>query len=141
MYLNDIEDEFYLNGIEGINLHHIKLFLLLYANDITLFSETAEGLQIALNLLSTYRQRWKLTANTKTTKVMIFRKGGILPRNLKFYYNDEELEIVNKFSYLGIIFSPGGSFSNTQITLTGQAQKAMFKLYTRGVQYIMTTCQ
>ena len=61
MYLNDIEDEFYLNGIEGIDLHHIKLFLLLYADDnITLFSETAEGLQIALNLLSTYCQRWKL---------------------------------------------------------------------------------
>ena len=72
---------------------------------------------------------------------MIFRKGVILPRNLKFYYNDEELEIVNKFSYLGIIFSPGGSFSNTQITLAGQAQKAMFKLYTRGVQYIMAVCQ
>ena len=44
------------------------------------------------------------------SKVMIFRKGGILPRNLKFYYNDEELEIVNTSSYLGIIFSPGGSF-------------------------------
>ena len=129
-YLNDIEDELYLNGIEGIDLHHIKLFLLLYADDITLFSETAEGLQIALNLLSTYCQRWKLTVITKKTKVMIFRKGGILPRNLKFYYNDEELEIVNTFSYLGIIFSPGGSFSNTQITLAGQAQKAIFKLNT-----------
>ena len=57
-----------------------------------------------------------ITVNTKKTKVMIFRKGGILPRNLKFYYNDEELEIVNTFSYLGIIFSPGSSFSNTQIT-------------------------
>ena len=61
---------------------------------------------------------------------MIFRKGGILPRNLKFYYNDEELEIVNTFSYLGIIFSPGSSFSNTQITLAGQAQKTIFKLNT-----------
>ena len=59
-----------------------------------------------------------------------FRKGGILPRNLKFYYNDEELEIVNTFSYLWIIFFPCGSFSNTQITLAGQAQKAIFKLNT-----------
>ena len=32
------------------------------------------------------------------------------------------------FSYLGIIFSPGGSFANTQITNAGQAQKAIFKL-------------
>ena len=64
LYLNNIEDKFYLNGIEGIDLHHIKLVLLLYADDITVFSETAEGLQIALNLLSTYCQRWKLTVNT-----------------------------------------------------------------------------
>ena len=35
MYLNDIEDEFYLLGIEGINIYQIKLFLLLYADDIT----------------------------------------------------------------------------------------------------------
>ena len=84
MYLNDVEDEFYLNGIEGIDIHHIKLFLLLYADDITLFSETAEGLQRALNLLSTYCQRWKLTVNTNKTKIMFFfRKGGILPRDLK----------------------------------------------------------
>ena len=35
---------------------------------------------------------------------------------------------MNTFSYLGIVFSPGGSFSNTQITLAGQALKAIFKL-------------
>ena len=128
MYLNDIEDAFYLNGIEGVDIHHIKLFLLLYGDDLTIFSENAEGLQSALNLLSTYCQRWKLALNTSKTKVMIFRRGGILPRNLKFFYNGVELEIVSTFSYLGIIFSSGGSFSNTQITLVGQAQKAIFKL-------------
>ena len=35
---------------------------------------------------------------------------------------------MNTFSYLGIVFSPGGSFSNTQITLAGQARKEIFKL-------------
>ena len=128
MYLNDIDDEFYLNSIEGIDIHHIRLFLLLHADDITLFSETAEGLQIALNMFSTYCQRRRLTVNTKKTKIMVCRTGGILPKDLKFYYNDIEIEIVNTFSYLGIVFSPGGSFSNTQITLAGQAQKAIFEL-------------
>ena len=42
--------------------------------------------------------------NTDTTKMVVFRKGGILPRNLKFYYNGTELEIVSYFSYLGIWF-------------------------------------
>ena len=59
---------------------------------------------------------------------MVFRRGGILPRNLKLFYSDVELEIVSTFSYLGIIFSSGGSFSNTQITLADQAKEAIFKL-------------
>lgn len=96
--------------------------------DITLFSETSEGLQTGLNALHTYCQRWRLTVNTNKTKVMVFRKGGILPRNLHFSYNNINLEIVSTFSYLGIVFSSGGSFSHTQVTLAGQAQKAIFKL-------------
>ena len=59
---------------------------------------------------------------------MVFRKGGILQRNLKFYYNGDTLDIVNKFTYLGIVFTTGGSFSDAQFTLSGQAQKAIYKL-------------
>ena len=59
---------------------------------------------------------------------MVFRKGGILPRDMRFLYNDQEMEIVKSFSYFGIVFTPGGSFSNAQTTLAGQAQKAVFKL-------------
>ena len=47
---------------------------------------------------------------------MIFRKGGILPGNLAFTYNGIPLEIVNQFKYLGIVFTPGGSFSEAQTT-------------------------
>ena len=60
MYLNDIEDEFYLNGVEGIDVGSIKLFLLLYADDMTIFSETEEGLQKGLDILESYCIRWKL---------------------------------------------------------------------------------
>ena len=59
---------------------------------------------------------------------MVFRRGGILPRDMKFYYNNIELSIVSTFSYLGIVFSTGGSFSECHKTLAGQALKAIFKL-------------
>ena len=59
---------------------------------------------------------------------MIFRRGGWLPRNLAFFYEGEPLEIVSKFMYLGIVFTTGGSFSEAQKTLAGQAQKAIFKM-------------
>ena len=84
MYLNDIEDEFYLHGIEGINIYQIKLFLLLYADDITLFSETADGLQSGLNILYNYCQKRRLSVNTAITKVIVLRKGGGA-RNLTFF--------------------------------------------------------
>ena len=81
-----------------------------------------------LNLLSDYCLRWKLKVNVSKTKILIFRKGGILPKNLSFTYEGEVFEIVKSFKYLGIVFTVVGSFSETQTTLAGQAQKAIFKL-------------
>ena len=128
MYLNDIEDEFYLHGPEEIDIGSFKLFLLLYADDMTIFAETAEGLQIGLDIYESYCNRWKLTVNIEKTKIMVFRKGDILPRGMRFFYNNQEIEKVNSFSYLGIVFTPEDSFSNVNTSLAGQAQTAVFKL-------------
>ena len=59
---------------------------------------------------------------------MIFRKGGILRRNTQFKYGENNLEIVNKFTYLGIVFSTGGALHEAQQALSGQALKAIFIL-------------
>ena len=59
---------------------------------------------------------------------MVFRKGNVLPINLAFYYNGQQLEIVNKLRYLGVVFIAGGSISECQNTLAGQAQEAIFSL-------------
>jgi len=58
---------------------------------------------------------------------MIFRKGG-RQTSKHFYYNGKRVDIENKFNYLGIVFTPGGSFSEAQTTLSGQALKAIFKM-------------
>ena len=59
---------------------------------------------------------------------MIFRRGGHLRRNIRFVYQDKEIEIINKFTYLGVVFTTGGSFNTTFETLAGQALKAVYKL-------------
>lgn len=128
IYINDIEAELVDKDVSGVDIGLVKLFLLLYADDITLFSDTPEGLQEGFDALSAYCDRWKLKVNLEKTKIMVFRKGGSLPKDLKFYYKGNEVEIVSKFSYLGVVFTAGGSFSNAQTTLAGQAQKAIFKL-------------
>ena len=78
-------------------------------------------------MLSEYCSRNKLIVNTSKTKIMVFRRGGILPSDMKFYYNNIELSIVSRFSYLGIAFSTGGSFFESHKTLAGQTLKAIFK--------------
>ena len=46
---------------------------------------------------------------------------------MAFVYDNEPLEIVSTMRYLGIVFTPGGSLSEAQNTLAGQAQKAIFQ--------------
>ena len=78
----------------------LKLFLFLYADDIHLFANDKENLQIRLIILENHCKRLKLKVNTKKTKVMVFRNGGRLQDNILFYYDGAELESVNKYVYL-----------------------------------------
>ena len=106
----------------------VKVFLLLYADDIVIFfSNTAEELQSGSDILSVYCKSWKLSINVSKTKVIILG-GGILSRNLSLTYDGQPLKIVKSFKYLGVVFTTGGSFSEAQTILAGQAQKAIFKL-------------
>ena len=102
--------------------------MLLYADDIAIFSNSAEELQSSLDVLSEYCLRWKLKVNVSKTKHLMFRKCGRIPRDIAIIYDGEPLEIVKVFKYLGIVFTAGGSFSEAQNTFAGQAQKAIFKL-------------
>jgi len=53
-----------------------------------------------------------------------------LPNNTVFNFDNVEIEIVKNFTYLGIVFSTGGSFSEAQSALSGQALKAIFQMNT-----------
>jgi len=55
--------------------------------------------------------------------------------NLHFIYKGEVLEIVNTFTYLGIVFTVGGSFNKTYETLAGQAWKAIYKMRTMNSRF------
>jgi hypothetical protein len=50
----------------------MKTFLLLYADDTLLFSETYEGMQNLLNVFSDYCKLWKLEVNLSKTKTLSF---------------------------------------------------------------------
>ena len=47
----------------------------------------------------------KMEVNKDKTKIMVFRKGGVLAKHEKWFYNDTRLEVVNKYCYLGFNFT------------------------------------
>ena len=128
MFLNDIEDVFMNKGLSGIDVKFFKICLILYADDIVIFAESKDELQKSLDALLEYCNHWKLVVNTRKTKIMIFKKSGRLPNNTVFNFDNVEIEIVKNFTYLGIVFSTGGSFSEAQSVLSGQALKAIFQM-------------
>ena len=128
IYLNDIEAEFVHSNCKGVDISVLKIFLMLYADDIVIFAEDQACLQEGLDVLFTYCKKWKLKVNVNKTKIMVFRRGGPLRRNVLFVYDGNIIDIVQKFAYLGIVFSTGGSFAVTFDTLAGQARKAIFQL-------------
>ena len=48
--------------------------------------------------------------------------------NDRWFYNGSQIDFTKHFTYLGMVFSSGGSFSENQTKLAGQAQKAIFSL-------------
>jgi hypothetical protein len=105
--------------------HDISLFLLLYADDTVLFSETVDGLQKMLHTLYTYSIKWNIDINIDKTKIVVFRNSGKLSRTEKWIYNGDLIEAVDSFNYLGITLNFNGKFTKTQKVIASQGGKCM----------------
>ena len=140
MFVNDLEDYLYENKCDSLNFcrndntHWFKLFMLFYADDTVLLAESPKALQLMLNNVSEYCKLWKLTINTEKTKAIIFQKRKT--RNSpKFYLDGSDIELVDNFRYLGVIFNYNGSFNMCRKTLVSHASKAMFFVLKKVRQY------
>ena len=127
MYINDLEMYLSANN-SGITASHMKMFLLLYADDIVIFADSAEELQSEINTLYAYRDRWKLKVNSSKSHVVVFKKGR-MNTSERWMYGNDEITAVTKIPFLGLLFTSNGSFHQAQATLSDQANKALFQLY------------
>ena len=82
LYLNDLEEFLVLNNVVGLrNVSEevmltfnilLRTFIILYADDTVLISDSATDLQHQLNVFYEYCNEWKLKVNIEKTKIMIF---------------------------------------------------------------------
>lgn len=110
LYVNDFEIEFTKEVCLPVEIRDIALFLIIYADDSVLFSETEQGLQDMLDCLQQYTSKGKLKVNVDKTKIVVFRKGGRLSNKYSWNYNNELIDIAENLNYLGIMLNVIGSF-------------------------------
>ena len=125
LYINDLP-KIFDDSCEPVQLNDISINCLMYADDVVLLSKTSEGLQNCLDKLGDYCKKWKLSVNTNKTKVLIFNKSGKLVPE-KFFLDKTVLENARNYTYLGVIFSISGSFTDAKKGIYKKGLKAYFK--------------
>ena len=131
LFINELYDVMKSSDVRGIQLFPdlTEIFLLMFADDIGLISDTISGLQKQLNILSTFCNSYKLKVNIPKTKVVVFKKGGQLSKKERWFYNGKDIEVVQNFSYVGINFSNRLSMYKMAEAASIKAKKVLMYLF------------
>ena len=134
IFLNDLDIFLTSKSVEGVTCDfdmqeiniYLKLIILLYADDTVIFSDSADGLQHALNTFSEYCDKWRLTFNIAKTKIIVFNSRDRPKQTTKFTLRGSEIEITNEYKYLGIYFSQSGAFASVKKTCSRASKQSCF---------------
>lgn len=89
----------------GIKLGGKTIKLLAFADDIVLLAPSAAVLQRMIICLEKYCALWNLVINLAKSKIMVFRNGGKPSKKEKWWLNNERIDVVNEYKYLGILLT------------------------------------
>ena len=67
--------------------------------------------------------------NLDKTKIMVFRNGGIIKQNEKWFYNGKEIKTVSCYKYLGSHFTSRLCWTKRKNNQSAQAKKACFGIF------------
>ena len=98
---------------------------LTWADDLVLLSQSAHGLQMAMDKTAAYYKSQGLSINHKKTKIIIFNKRGLKLQNENIFIMDNtQIEITDQYQYLGIKLKPSGSMDLATSELNAKANRA-----------------
>ena len=100
-----------------------------WADNLVLLALNKETLQKQLDVLFNYCVEWGLSVNMKKTAVMVFNKTGrILNCSRGFTFNNTEIDTVNSYCYLSVMFTLSRSFKHATNELRHKANRGDFAL-------------
>ncbi len=130
LFINDLAKEINELGL-GIEFDEGKLCILLFADDIVILGEDETQLQSLLKFVENWCHKWKLKINKDKTKIIHFRNKRVKKTEKHFFIDNEEVEILDRYKYLGIILNEHLDFNVTASTLAGAAGRALGGIITK----------
>ena len=130
VYINDLVTELKEKSV-GIQNDYFSVQCLLYADDLTLISESEDDLQTMFNVLADWCSKWRMSVNTSKTAVMHFRNSRIKRTQFRFKFRLSEIKIVETYKYLGLIFHEHLDFNVTSKVLADSGGRALGALYSK----------
>ena len=114
----------------------INMYTLLYADDTLVFAESPIEMQLALDEVGVYCEKWGLSINQTKTKVVIFSSGKI---KKKFYFKIGSIKIdqSSEYCYLVVLFNFNGKLNKAIDERKEPARKAMFGLNEKAANLLL----
>ena len=114
LYMHDLIDLLTSSGF-GCHIIQICIACLFFADDIVLLSPSRYGLQQLLDICVAYCKEFCLDFNVRKSKVMVVGKMPAGTHFASLFLNNEPLDFVNDYKYLGVDLCAGKtlSFSST----------------------------
>jgi hypothetical protein len=132
LFIEDIVEILNRSNISSVKVGKADLHILLYADDMVLLAYNLFDLQEKINILRCFFMENDLQVNLGKTKVVIFQQGNRRASKPKIFWGRDEIEIVDKYIYLGVPFYSNMNYSCVGDYFVGkgmQAQKELFYLF------------
>jgi hypothetical protein len=110
----------------GIEIGNVKVDSLLFADDIARLSSSEKGLQKVLNQFDETCSAFGMKISTKKTELMAVSRE---PKQCNLQLNNNPLNQVSKFKYLGVQFSRDGKQDGEIDQRIGMASGVLRSLY------------
>ena len=128
IFINDLASEVKSSGVGLLlsndnNDEYALLNILLYADDIVLFANDEEELQLLLNIVEIWCEKWRLEVNLSKTNILHIRAKRKPQSRFVFIFNRNPVSYCQYYKYLGCTINEFLDF-----TFSAQVQADSFQL-------------
>ncbi len=124
LYINDLSDSIAEENL-GVQIDGECIGILMYADDICLMAESEMELQKSLDIVNDWCQKWRMQVNQDKTNVIHFRRRNDPRTQHIFTCGVFNLEVVEKYKYLGCVLDESLDYNTTSKVLSNAASRAL----------------